>query len=86
MSADLNLRRAALGPAAVLSVTAAAALIPVRSSEAARWLRERGLVRDVKGLGEVVVWGDVVAAIQADEVRPPKPTSRRHTLPRESLD
>lgn len=85
MSADLRTARLALGGKAVLSMSEAARLLPVRSSDGARWLRSRGLVRDVPGLGELVVWGDVVAAIQADEVTPPKATKRRGTLPRESL-
>lgn len=57
--------RLQLGGAAVLSPTRAAELLPVRESDALRWLRERGLVRAVAGLGDVVVWGDVVEAIRA---------------------
>lgn len=72
------LERLALGSAAVLSPTRAAELLPCRETEALRWLRDQGLVRRVDGLGELVVWGDVVAAIQAGrapgQVAPPTST------------
>ena len=75
----LALDRLQLGGAAVLSPSRAAELLPVRESEALRWLRDHDLVRTVPGLGEVVVWGDVVAAIQTPAA-PAEP--RRGRLPR----
>lgn len=60
-------QRLALGAAAVLSPTRAAELLPAREAVALAWLRARGLVREVRGLGEVVIWGDVVAAIMRGE-------------------
>jgi hypothetical protein len=61
--------RVALGTAAVLSVEEAAAWLPMEPEEAASWLRSSGIVRSVWVGGreiEVVVWGDVVAAIQSE--------------------
>lgn len=67
-------RRLALGKAAVLTLSSAAELLPWRESEAIAWLRRRGLVR-VVGLGEVVIWGDVLEEIktEAAELAQPKP-------------
>lgn len=53
-----------MGAAAVLSVTDAAELLPARTEAARTWLRERGLIRTIPGIGEVVVWADVLAALQ----------------------
>lgn len=81
----LALARLQLGGAAVLSPTRAAELLPIRVSDGLRWLRERQLVRDVPGLGEVVVWADVLGAIVeggAPREAPPTPPGRRGTLRR----
>ena len=56
--------RLQLGSAAVLSPSKAAELLPFRDEGALRWLRAHDLVRTVPGLGEVVIWGEVVATIQ----------------------
>lgn len=56
--------RLQLGAAAVLSPSRAAELLPVREADGIRWLRERELVRRVPGLGEVVVWGEVLDLIR----------------------
>lgn len=70
----------ALGTAAILSVEEAAAWLPMEPEEAAEWLRSSGIVRSVCVGGreiEVVVWGDVVQAIQSDgEVEGPLTTWR----------
>jgi hypothetical protein len=68
--APIAIQRLQLGGAAVLSPTRAAELLPGRETDAQRWLRDRGLVRHVDGLGEVVVWGDVLAAITAPSAAP----------------
>jgi hypothetical protein len=52
-------RRLLLGTGAVLSLNEAAALLPFSDAEARRWLRSRGLVRDLEGRS-VVRWLDVV--------------------------
>ena len=75
-----------LGEAAVLTPTKAAELLPVREADALRWLRARGLVRRVPGLGEVVVWGDVVAAIRAGELVAVATAPLTATLPRARLE
>jgi hypothetical protein len=70
------LARRELGAAAVLSEAEAVRLLPCRDSTARRWLRDRGLVRSTP-IGEVVVWGDVVAAlVDAPKEEPPRPRSR----------
>ena len=61
--------RAALGAAAVVSVRVAAEWLPWSDQDARLWLRRRGLVREVDGR-EVVVWGDVVAAIRGSKAEP----------------
>ncbi|HYD02599.1 MAG TPA: hypothetical protein VEB22_15335 [Phycisphaerales bacterium] len=67
--------RLALGAAAVLRPSRAAELLPWDSAEALRWLRTLGLVRRVVVPGEsdaegrtleVVVWGDVLAALRGE--------------------
>ena len=82
-AADLTASRLHLGAAAVLSPAKAAELLPFRESDALRWMRENGLVRQIPGLGEAVIWGEVVAAIQGPPS--PPPPSRRGRLPRSSL-
>ncbi len=63
--------RLTLGNAAILTVNTASQQLPVRNSEARKWLRSRGLVRNLDGR-EVVVWGEVVALI----LEMPKPEIR----------
>lgn len=78
--------RIALGAAGILSLDEAAELLGGRRETARAWLRERGLVRDVPGLGKRVLWGDVL-----DEIRlttgpgatPPEPPRAR--LPRKAI-
>ncbi len=68
----------ALTAATVLSVTDAARALPFRAVVARAWLRDRDLVRDVPGLGRVVVWGDVLEALRlATEAPPPPPPAPR---------
>jgi hypothetical protein len=80
-------KRLALGRAAVLSVTEAASLLPLREADAIRWLRERRLVRTFPGTTrEVVRWGDVYEAIAAgDEPQVSRPAAKDDTLPRGGL-
>lgn len=73
MSADRREARQRLGADAVVSVSEAAAWLPRRDSEARAWLERRGLVRDHPALGEVVIWGEVLAAIRADTAGPSAP-------------
>ncbi len=87
---ELTATRAGLGAAAVLSPTVAAQLLPFRGDRGLEWLREEGLILEVRGLGRLVIWGDVVEALRAaargpgiDLVRPQSP--RRATLRRVSL-
>ena len=85
---DVAARRLALGEAAVLSMSAAAELLPLSDSDARRWLRARGLVRKLEGR-DVVIWRDVTETIRAGD--PPAPVTRGRrrargiTLPVEPL-
>jgi len=80
MPADpVALRRERLGEAAVFTLSAAAELIPLADTDARRWLRARGIVRNLNGR-ELVIWGDVVSAIREGEpstIRSSRP-SRTH--------
>lgn len=67
--------RRAMGVAAVLTVSQAAALLPATDAEADRWLREHGLVRRWLER-EVVIWGEVLDAIRGGEA-PETGSSRR---------
>ena len=82
-------RRLALGDAAILSLSAAAELLPIREADARRWLRARGLVRQMDGR-DVVLWRDVTEAIRAGDPPAPAPRGRRRdrciTLPVERLN
>jgi hypothetical protein len=62
--------RMTLGSAAVLSLSTAARLLPVRDADARMWLRARGLVRHLEGR-EVVIWGDVLDALEDPKGKPP---------------
>lgn len=69
----------------VLTLTEAAERLGGRRNVAIQWLRDRRLVRDIPGLGDRVVWGDVLDEIrlraeQADDPEPP-----RATLPRAGI-
>ena len=64
MTRDLTDDRLALGLGAVLSLSAAARLLPVSDADARSWLRARGLVSDLDGRA-VVVWQRVCAALAA---------------------
>lgn len=48
----------------VLSLSAAAARLPIRRCEARAWLRSRGLTSDLAGR-EVVLWPSVLAELSA---------------------
>jgi hypothetical protein len=76
--------RVQLGAAAVLSEAEAVQLLPCRDDTARAWLRDQGLVRQHPVLGRIVVWADVVAAIQGP---PPDdaPTGAPSGLPRLTL-
>lgn len=63
---DLHSDRLTLGLGAVLSLSAAARLLPVSDAEARRWLRARALVSMLCGR-EVVLWWDVVRALACDD-------------------
>ena len=58
-----------LGGAAILTLSSAAKLLPVRDSEARAWLRARGLVRSLEGR-DVVIWADVVRALSDAPIPP----------------
>ncbi len=58
-------QRLAQGNAAVFSVSAAAALLPMKDLRAMVWLQESGLVKDLCGK-PVVIWGDVVSALKKE--------------------
>ena len=73
-----------LGAAAVLPLRQAAELLPIKDSSAREWLRSEGLVRDLRGR-EIVIWGDVVAALGPDDT-PPPPRKRGKPLPRARLE
>lgn len=55
--------RVLLGGAAILSVSEAAAWLPIGDHRARRWFREAGLIRRLDGK-EVVIWSDVLAAVR----------------------
>ena len=82
--------RLALGRAAVVTPSTAAAWLPFGRRDALRWLRSKGLVRRVPIAGddgtvrevEVVTWGDVVDEINGVRVVPVDETrGRRSRLP-----
>lgn len=74
------------GAAAVFSEAEAVRCLPVREATAREWLRDRGLVQDVPGLGRVVVWADVLEAIrQGGGPREPETTRPPSRLPRAGL-
>lgn len=71
-------------PNPILSVPAAVARLPIRDSDALRWLESRGLIRDLCGR-RVVSWREVVAAIESGDepaAQPTAPRARRHRAPR----
>lgn len=78
---DLTFRRLALGPAALMSLSEAAKLIPMSDSEARAWLRDEGLVRDLRGRS-VVIWGDVLDQLRRVPLKQTSPR-RRSTPQRE---
>ena len=73
---ELDRARLAQGPAAVLSLSRAAELLPVGRARGRRWLLDRGLVRRLDG-APVVVWSAVLAELAA-----PPPVNHRTTSPR----
>lgn len=79
-SLPLALQRLVVSASAVVSVGQAARLLPIGPKDARRWLRNRGLVRDLDGRS-VVVWGDVVRELG----RPAHEHPAVRALPREKL-
>lgn len=83
---DRAAARLTMGSGAVLSLSEAAAMLPVADRDARAWLRARCLLRDLDGR-EVVVWEDVLGALRAGEgpsVMDATPTLVR--VPRVRLD
>lgn len=56
----------ALTRATVLTVAAACRALRMREGDARRWLREKGLIREVAGRRRVV-WGEILDAMGAAE-------------------
>ena len=76
---DVGQAREALGRDAVFSVRRAAELLPVRDSNARKWIRDKGLIRLIEGQ-EVVIWGDVLDALSVAQPatrRAPRAPARR---------
>jgi len=74
------MQRLVVSASAVVSVGQAARLLPIAERDGRRWLRTRGLVRDLDGRS-VVVWGDVVRELGRPADEPPA----TRALPREKL-
>lgn len=75
--------RLQLGDAAVLTVREAARQLPMRETEARSWVRQHVPLRRICDT-EVVIWGDVLAALRrADEPpqaeQPPARAPRRRS-------
>lgn len=70
--------RRTLSPASVLSVSEAVVEIGGRGSDARDWLEEHGLVREGPKGRRVVIWGQVLDALdrQAAEAPSPRPVPR----------
>lgn len=79
-------RRLLLGTGAVLSLHEAAALLPFSDADARRWLRSRGLVRELEGRN-VVRWLDVIfhpelgGPLETPPAAPPRARLPRTPLP-----
>lgn len=80
MSLDLDQARLHQGAAAVLPIREAVRLLPGRDAEIRTWLSTHGLVRQLNG-ADVVIWGDVLEVLRADE-EDPKPKPRRTPPPK----
>ncbi len=61
---SIEAARLQLGAAAVISPTKAAELLPMSEAAAMKWMHRSGLIRTVDGR-HLVVWGDVVTAVQS---------------------
>lgn len=66
---DVHEDRLILGADAVLSVEEAARLLPMADAEARAFLRDVDVVQRPNGKHALVVWGDVVAAVQGRQAR-----------------
>jgi hypothetical protein len=76
--------RAALGPAAVVSVAQAVEWLPWRAAEARAWLEAAGVIIRRPGLpAPVVRWGDVLVALAEEREEEARPTPV--ALPRKKL-
>jgi len=84
MSSQRHYDRLSMGQGAVLSVTEAAALLPIADSRARDWLRKEGLVVSLEGK-KVVCWADVMDTIRAGRGPEEKSSTRRRRLPRVPL-
>lgn len=62
--------RLILGRAAILSISHAASLLPLRDAEARAAIRKAKISRWLSGR-EVVVWGDVIDEVLSPLTRPP---------------
>lgn len=58
------------GEAGVLSLDHAIEALPVGRERAREWLERHDLIRTLDG-AQVVIWGDVLAALRADRPRAP---------------
>ena len=63
-SSDVHEDRLLLGEHAIISVEEAVRRLPMSDSDARTFLRDRNLIRCPNGKHTMVVWGDVVAAVQ----------------------
>jgi hypothetical protein len=61
--------RIALGAAAVVTVREAVKRLPISDCDAEAFIRERQLVRSLRGR-EVVIWGDVLDALRGASSAP----------------
>lgn len=78
MSKTRSEARRALSPASVLSVAEAVRELGGRQATVKAWLRRQGLVSVAPGLGERVIWGDVLDRIRDGEgpqEEPPRPAA-----------
>lgn len=77
---DRRVQRLLVSPGAVVSVQQAAELLPIADRDARAWLKRKGLLRDLDGR-KVVVWADVLKALEpSEDARPRAARLRREKL------